>query len=147
MKNKGMMLGALLTLASSTQAANAPIQRVDVVNLLGTGALISSVVVSFSNGVSTPCVTKTLPYLGAITVWAGTGQTCVTPISTITVTPVTGTAGALYEAIPIMTSISTTMYSSQLTISQSTSPMFDPSNGSLLISGTAQATVVSNLSK
>jgi hypothetical protein len=151
MKSKWIVINAVLALIVSAKfatAANAPIQRIDVVNMLGDlGGSATSVVVSFSNGVSTPCFTKTLPYLGAITVWAGTGQVCVTPVTSIMVTPVAGATGAIYDTNPVPTNLTGTQYSTQITISQNTAPIFDPNNGSLLIAGTVQATAVTNWTK
>jgi hypothetical protein len=148
MKSKGKFSLALIALTNTALAANAPIQRVDVVNMLGVaGGSATSVVVSFYNGVSTPCYTKTLAYLGAITVWAGVGQVCVSPITSVNVTPVVGSSGAIYETPASPTNISGTQYSTQITISQNTSPVFDPTNGSLLLPGTIQAVTVTNLAE
>ncbi|MFT4060449.1 MAG: hypothetical protein QM652_12980 [Legionella sp.] len=145
MKSKGKLPLLFIALANTALAANAPIQRVDAVNMLGiSNGSATSVVVSFYNGVSTPCYTKTLAYLGAITVLSGVGQACVSPITSVNVTPVAGSFGATYETPVTPTSISNTQYSTQITISQNTPPVYDPSNGSLLLSGTLQVTTVTN---
>lgn len=145
MKNKWIIMWVSVIFNQVVAAANAPIQRVDVVNMLGSGAAATAVVVSFNNGVATPCFTKTLAYLGDITVWAGTGQACVTPISSVTIAPVAGTAGAIYDTPMMPTLISNTLYSTQIKISEHAAPVFDPTNGSLLMTGTLQAVVFNNL--
>jgi hypothetical protein len=144
-KSKWILLLILATGSRVLVAANAPIQRIDVANLLGSGGSATSVVVSFSNGVSTPCYTKTLPYSGALTLWVGVGQVCVTPVTTVTIAPVTRVGGSIYETPSVPTNLTGTLYSSQISIYENTPPQFDPTNGSLLIAGTIQATVVSNL--
>lgn len=145
MKNKWVIQSVLAMLVNCVWAANAPIQRIDVVNMLGSGGSVSSVVVSFSTGVATPCVTKTLPYLGAMTVWAGTGQACTTPITSVIITPVVVSGNAIYGTTPVLTSVNNTLYSTLITINQATAPAFDPSNGALLIPGTLQALVENHL--
>lgn len=145
MKSKWIIMWVLLILNQVAAAANAPIQRVEVVNMLGSGAAATAVVVSFNNGVSTPCLTKTLAYLGDITVWAGTGQACVTPITSVTIAPIAGTAGVIYDTPMMPTLISNTLYSTQIKISEHAAPVFDPTSGSLLTSGTLQAIIFNNL--
>jgi hypothetical protein len=145
MNSRWIIMWVSVILSHVVAAANAPIQRVDVANMLGSGGSVTAVVVSFSNGVSTPCFTKTLAYLGEITVWAGTGQVCVTPITSVTISPVAGSGGAMYDTPVAPISVSNTLYSTQIKISENTPPIFDSSNGSLLMAGTLQAVVFNNL--
>ncbi|MDR3502151.1 MAG: hypothetical protein P4L79_06160 [Legionella sp.] len=141
MKRKGILIHTLLGLVVSTGlfAGNAPIQRIDVVNLLGAnGSVPTSVTLSFENGPTTPCFTATLPYQGRITVWAGVGQACIAPITNIVVTPVIGPHGTVYTE-PSPVGVSTNYYLNQLTVSENVPPTYDPTNGALVMPGTAQA--------
>lgn len=134
----------VLAVSVKLYAANAPIQRIDVVNLLGVGgATPTSVAISFSNGVSTPCFSTTLPYLGALTVWVGVGQACTSAITAVTVIP-TG-ANLVYSAPTNPNPINGAQYLTQIAISQNTAPVFDPNTGSLLTLGTTQVNAISNL--
>lgn len=127
-------------------AANTPIQRIDVTNMLGAGgATPTAVSVSFSTGVATPCFSTTLPYLGTTTVWVGVGQTCSLPIIGVNVVP-TGT-GAVYAPAANPIPVSGTQYLSQITITQNTPPVFNPTSGALTSLGTVDVSVVSNLRK
>lgn len=153
MNRKWIVTHALFAFFISTQlcaAANAPIQRIDVVNILGTpGSSQTDVVVNFYNdGVSTPCYTAKLPFNGAATVLVGTGYNCAALVNTLSVTPKSGPIGTLptYEAPIYPTYISTTNYLNQITVSENTPPVFDPSNGGLLAPGTIKTNVVSHLS-
>ena len=71
-------------------AATAPIQRIDVINLIGTAAaptLQSPAVVKFYvSGGSAPCYTATLPYEGSATFFAGTGLACSAAVASMVVT-------------------------------------------------------------
>ncbi len=141
MKRKGILSHTLLGLvfSHSLLAGNAPIQRIDVVNLLGAnGSVATPVTFSFENGPTTPCYTTTLPYQGRITVWAGVGLACIAPITNIVVTPVVGPSGTVYSA-PNPVSINTNYYLNQVTVSENAPPTYDPTNGALLLPGTAQA--------
>ena len=119
-----------------------------MVNLLSNNGGITStaVVVAFENGGSAPCFTTTLAFQGAITVWAGIGQACVTTVTSITITPVAGLGGMIYEP-PNDLTINGLLYSTQIVISQNTAPVFDVSNGSLISSGTVLATIQSQLTQ
>lgn len=150
MNNKWIVSTALFALVVSTQlfaAANAPIQRVDVVNLLGAigGATPTSVVVAFKNDLGVSCLTTTLPYQGAISVLAGKGQTCGSVVTSLSVTPMDGSMGAVYETPISPTPISSSLYSTQAIISQYSAPSFDPNSGELVSPGTLQVGTVSHL--
>lgn len=145
MNRNKMILHGIFALSMSINlfAANAPIQRIDVVNLLGAGGSVpTSVTVAFENGVATPCFTTTLPYQGTITVWAGAGQTCGLPIINVVVTPASGAGGTVYSS-PNPVAVSSNYYLTQLAISQNTAPIFDPNNGALLMAGTTQIGMMS----
>jgi hypothetical protein len=150
MKGK-LIINILLGLVSTPLlAANAPIQRVDLVNMLGAGgATPTSILVTFNTDTGTlPCVSKTLAYQDAITVWAGIGQACITPVTSITVTPVAGSNGvSIYDTPIAPTYLSSSFYSTQITISQNTAPVFDSGNGSLISTGTLQVTTTSHWDK
>lgn len=142
---------ALLTITAIPQLfarANAPIQRIDVVNLLsnGGGVTQTSVVVAFANEGSLPCFTATLAFRGTITVWAGTGQACVNPITDVTITPIAASSEVpvVYEPPPLV-SINATLYSTQLLINQNTAPIFDTTNGTLIATGTILTTALSHV--
>lgn len=142
---------AFLTSTISPQLfaqANAPIQRIDVVNLLsnGGGVTQTSVVVAFGNEGALPCFSTTLAFQGAITVWAGTGQSCVSPITNVTVTPLAASSDVpvVYEPPPPIT-VNATLYSTQILINQNTSPIFDTTNGTLITTGTVLTTTLSQL--
>lgn len=149
MKRKWLIILALLAPITSVNlfAANAPIQRIDVVNILGNssgGVTETPVVLSFDNGGSAPCFTTTLAFQGATTLWAGIGQSCVSAVTSLTVTPIAGSgSGTVYVAPPIST-INNTFYSAQITIAQNTPPQFDPSDGSITTAGTVLVTTVSH---
>ncbi len=153
MKRNWKIYTALSILSISTNLfalANAPIQRIDVVNLLwnsavgGNGGLSNTAVtVAFNNGGLKPCFTTTLPFQGSITVWAGIGQTCVAPINDIAITPIAGPLGLVYQA-PADSTITTTYYSTQMVIGQFTAPVFDPTNATLLSPGSVLATITNH---
>lgn len=153
MKKNKVNYTALFLLSISTNLfalANAPIQRIDVVNLLwnntagGDGGLTNtSVTVAFNNGGVKPCFTTTLPFQGAITVSAGIGQACVAPINDIAITPLAGPIGLVYQA-PASAAITTSYYSTQLVIEQFTAPIFDPTNATLLSPGSVIATIANH---
>lgn len=140
---------ALLTLLMSTftfAGNKAPIQRIDVTNLLwnsaagGDGGLThTSVTVDFSNGGITPCYSKTLAFQEAITVFAGVGLPCVAAINEIAINTVAAPIGLVYLA-PSNVTLNTALYFAQLEVNQLTAPAFDPSNATLLAPGTATTT-------
>ncbi|KTC79110.1 hypothetical protein [Legionella cherrii] len=148
---------SLLTQIFSTnlQAANAPIQQIDIANLLANnvggsgGATETAVNVAFLNGGALPCYTTTLAYQAATSIRAGIGQTCQAPITSITLTPIANSngLGTIYETplYPVM--VDSRYYSTQITISQNTAPTFDPNNGNILLLGTIQTTVVNHLGR
>ncbi len=155
MIKKWILCISLFALTASTNLfalANAPIQRIDVVNLLSnniggsSGLTDTNVVLAFSNGGSTPCFTTTLAFKAAVTVLAGIGQACVAPISDIAITPLAAPIGLVYVA-PTDPSITTGFYSSQMVISQLTPPVFDPSNGTLLATGTVIASITNHYTR
>ena len=78
-----------------------------------------------------------------LTVLAGTGQTCVAAINSLTFLPA-GTS-PVYTAPASPTATSTTQYFTQITIGQSVAPIFDPNTGLLIASGSMEITNVSNL--
>ena len=153
MRRNWMVYTALSIMSISTNLfalGNAPIQRVDVVNLLwnsaagGNGGLTNTTVtVAFNNGGVKPCFTTTLPFQGAITVLAGIGQACVAPVNDIAITPLAGPIGLVYQA-PADATITTTYYSTQIVIGQFTAPVFDPTNATLLSPGTVLATITNH---
>lgn len=126
--------------------ANEPIQRIDVVNTLGTPGSVTPTPVSIavSNGGSAPCFTTTLHFHKATTILVGVGNPCITPVNSISVTPLTseGGQGVMYNTPSFPTTINGTLYSSQITISESSSPAFDPTNGGLISLGNLQTIVV-----
>lgn len=139
MKRNGILTLLGLVFSTSLFAGNAPIQRIDVVNLLGAnGSVPTAVTLSFENGPATPCFTATLPYQGRITVWAGVGMACIAPITSILVNPVIGASGPVYTS-PSPVELSSNYYLSQLTVSENAAPQYDPTNGDLVMPGTAQA--------
>ncbi len=161
MKRTLILAQALLAVTASTQifaapethtVGAAPIQRIDVVNMLwnqnGTGGAAglspTSVVVAFQNGGAKPCFTTTLAFQGATTVLAGTGQACVAAVTSVDVTPVAGPAGTVY-ATPASVAITSTFYATQVIINNKTDPIFDATNGAVKTQGVAQATVQGQL--
>lgn len=153
MTRKGIKTVALvillgLTFQTATSATLAPVQRIDVVNMLwnpsatggAAGLTPTSVVVTFNNGGSRPCFTSTLLFQAGVTVLAGTGQPCVAPVTTITVTPVAGPAGLTYAALTGV-SINSAYYSSQYIVTNQTAPVFDTTNGAVATIGAAQVVV------
>lgn len=140
---------AILLAGDLFAMANAPIQRIDVANLLSSGgsgagdATLTAVDVAFDNGGTTPCYTTRLAFQGDITVFAGADEACIAPVRSVIITPVAGPIGLVYEAPAVPTVISEGVYVTQLIISQDTPPTFDASNGALLISGRAKATSTS----
>ena len=124
-------------------AAGAPIQRIDVVNLLGVGATQTPVTLAFVNAGLNPCFTTTLNFQGAMTLWIGTNQACSTAVTDMTITPLPGFNGVdiNYAAPMYPVAINGNLYSTQITISQKTEPVYDPGNGELLIPGTIQTAV------
>jgi|GEM_PF-4935737 len=145
MNKKNRVLTAILAMAMSATvcAASAPIQRIDVSNLLSSGgsgsgdATLTAVEISFDNGGATPCYTTTLAFSGTVTVYAGADEACVAPIQWITVTPIAGPVGLVYEAPLYPTVIDKEFYLAQLVVTQDTPPTFDPFNGALVSPGTA----------
>ena len=153
MKHKFKIANALLAIVVSSHAfAAAPIQRIDVVNMLwnqnataaAPGLTPTSVLVAFHNGGGTPCFTTTLAFQGSTTVLAGTGQTCVAAITTVSVTPVAGPAGTVF-ATPSAVAITSTYYASQIIVNNKTDPIFDATNGAIKTQGVVQATVQGQL--
>ncbi|MDI1351970.1 MAG: hypothetical protein PSV35_04255, partial [bacterium] len=73
----------ILFLYTPLRSANAPIQRIDIMNTLWNLAAITqtAVAISVSNGQDIPCFTTTLDFQRSITIWAGIGQACVAPIT------------------------------------------------------------------
>ncbi|CAM3083314.1 Uncharacterised protein [Legionella steigerwaltii] len=140
----------LLTQIFSTtlHAANAPIQQIDIANLLGSGgATETAVLVAFSNGDSLPCYTTTIAYQAVTSIWAGIGQTCQAPITSITLTPIANGLGTVYETPLYPVTVDSSYYSTQIIISQNTAPTFDPNNGNILSPGTLQTTTVNHLER
>ncbi|MFJ1267672.1 hypothetical protein ACD661_03755 [Legionella lytica] len=143
MKRKGILTLLGLVVSTALFAGNAPIQRIEVVNLLGAnGSVPTAVTISFENGPATPCFTATLPYQGRITVWAGVGMACIAPITSILINPVVGSKGPVYSS-PSPVGVSSNYYLSQLTVSENAPPKYDPTNGDLVMPGTAQAVLKS----
>lgn len=121
-----------------------PVQRIDMANLLTTGAIGSSVTLAFNNGQTSPCSIIQLKYHETVTLWAGTGQPCLTAISSVTVMPIDNNdVGTIYQtpAAPIM--INENLYSTRLIITQNIAPLFDGINGAIITPGTIQTGVVS----
>lgn len=153
MIKNGIVTHALLGILVSTKlfaTANAPIQRIDVVNMLsnnGSQVTQTSVVLAFENGGSTPCFTTTLAFQAATTVWAGTDQACGAGITGVTISPVAGPAGIVVYNAPTPPTLNSSLYSTQMIISQNTAPLFDASNGLIIAAGTAQVTTLSQLAK
>jgi len=142
---------AMIALPPLFATTNAPMQRIDVINLLWNGAggtkgiSQSAVTVSFENNSPTPCFTSTLAFQGSMTVWVGVGQHCVTPVTSITITPIARSDIGLVYDTPATINISNSLYSAQILVSQNIAPVFDPFNGAILSTGTLQGTVVQTL--
>jgi hypothetical protein len=136
-----------VTTTTSLFAAPTPTQQIDVVNMLwntnatsGAAELTqTSVIVAFNNGGAKPCATSVVAFQGVTTVLAGAGQACVAPITSISLTPVTGPAGLIYSA-PADTTISGTLYATQIIVDGKTDPVFNATNGSVTTPGTVQVT-------
>jgi hypothetical protein len=149
---KWIFIYALGVLIASARlfAGNVPIQRIDVANLLSnttggaSGASVTSVVVDFLNGGATPCFTTTLAFQGTVSIWAGIGQTCIAPITSIAITPLPSALGLIYDTPASPFTINGSFYSAQITIIQGTAPTFDPNNGALVSTGALQTTMVSH---
>lgn len=132
-----------ILLASHSLFAGAPIQRIDVVNMLwnqnGTGATPgitpTAIIVSFNNGGLKPCFTITLPFQGSTTVFAGPGQICINAITSVNFAAVAGPAGTVYSA-PTPLNINGAYYSSQIIVNDATDPVFDTTNGAVQTQGT-----------
>lgn len=148
MKSKiiSLILWALLA-PTYLFAANTPIQRLDVANLLwnstagGNGGFTNTaVIVEFSNGGLAPCFSTTLPFQATITVWAGLDFPCVTPITNVSVTPIETLPLGLVYLAPENTLIQAHVYSTQMLISQLSPPLFDPDNATLMSPGTVITT-------
>lgn len=141
---------ALLGASSAVQAATAaPVQRIDIVNLLAhskatPGVTASPVTVKFyTNGSSAACSTATLPYDGAVTLFAGTGLACTTAITNISVTVLAGSGNVIvYNDYPSTALTATGKYSTQIEIIEATSgaPTFNSSVGSVTTKGTMSLT-------
>lgn len=156
MKKKWMISQTLVLILISSSVfaiANAPIQRIDIINNLwnslagGSGGQTqTSVKVELDNGSPGPCFTKILPYQSAITVYAGIGQSCINKVVAITVTPYSGpgTLSPSYDPPGTPQAINSSLYLTQIAISQNTAPVYDSINGSLLMKGTVLTTIVSN---
>lgn len=137
-------------ISSAAHAATAPVQRVDVVNLLAhsksaPGVTASPVTVKFftSTSATTPCATSTLPYDGATSIFAGTGLACTTAITNISVTPLVGPGNIVaYSALTGSGGnfTATGKFSTQLEIIEGTAPTFTAANGALASAGTVSIT-------
>ena len=105
------VISSIAIIASATLEAGTtiPIQRIDLANLLSTGAVSSPVIVTC--GGSIPCVTSLMAYQDTATIWAGAGQTCVTPISSVTITPLDASSGVggIYQIPASPVAIDTTV--------------------------------------
>jgi hypothetical protein len=148
---------AIALIALSTAASAAPLQQIQVANMLynqdatAIGVTATSVTVKFfAAGGATPCQTVTLPFQGVQTVLTGTGNACTAKVATIQVAPVASpTVGALYTA-PATYTVTGTDYDIQLMIQQKDmipfhhgyaatyfGPVFDTTNGLVATPGTA----------
>lgn len=149
---KKMVPYAIFTLIVSSNlfaSPGAPIQRIDVTNLLWnttSSKTQTAVVLTFDNGGSAPCFTTSLNFQGTMTLLAGADYACNTPIKSVTITPSMGTIGMIYDG-PITNIISSGFYLTQINISQNTSPVFDPSNGAIDSTGTMRLTTTTQLTK
>lgn len=135
----------LLLLAISAPAkllaeTSIPIQRIDVANLLTTGAVSSPVMLAFENGGSTPCITSLLAYQETTTIWAGAGQACLSAIASVTITPMDSSSniGVIYQTPENPVLVDKTRYSTRLLISQNMAPVFNSINGAMISQGTIQ---------
>lgn len=154
MKQKGSIIYFLKLLfiaisANVFASNNAPIQRIDVANMLwnnvaGATMTQTPVVVAFENGGTTPCTSVTIPFNGFVVVWAGIGQACISPITSITITPVVSPGMGTVYAAPNSTTINSSYYSTQVIINQATAPVFNPSNGTISTSGTVQVSTTTH---
>lgn len=148
MNKKWLRINLIVFMLISTRliaAISIPIQRIDVANLLTTGAIGSSVILAFNNGETNPCSIIQLKYQETATLWAGAGQPCLEAITSFTVMPIdSGGVGTIYQTpgTPIM--IGENFYSTRLIITQNIAPLFDAINGAIITPGTIQTSVVSH---
>lgn len=149
-RNISLVLSTLIASTNLFALANAPIQRVDVVNQLwnnlagGDGGLTNTaVILTFNNGGLSPCFTTTLAFQASITVLAGIGQACVSPVTDITITPLETAIGLVYQMPPDIT-LYAQYYSSQILISQLSPPVFDPANATILAPGSTFTTTINH---
>lgn len=146
MKNKWVLTFTTMLVAANLAAATSiPIQRIDIANIVTTGAVGSSIMLAFNNNDIAPCATSVLAFQDMTTIWAGSGQACSTAITSITIIPIDAetSIGAIYltPATPVM--INERAYSTRLIITQNTAPVFDSINGALVTPGTIQTGVSS----
>lgn len=147
MNIKGMWVNSLVFMMVSTglvASTSIPTQRIDVANLLTTGAIGSSVILAFNNGETNPCSIIQLNYQETATLWAGAGQPCLAAVSSVTVMPVDNNdVGAIYQTLATPIIINENLYSTRLIITQNIAPLFDGVNGAIITPGTLQTGVVS----
>lgn len=151
--NRTWIMLSLLVSSSVFAFANAPVQRIDIVNNLWNelaggdgGQTRTSVKIELDNGDASPCFTKIMPFQSNITVYAGIGQLCVNKVVAITITPDSGpgTLEPSYNPPATPTAIDSDLYLTQIAISQDTAPVYDVINGSLVTMGTVLTSVVDN---
>lgn len=144
-----LTLTAIVTtvFASSLTFAIAPLQRIDITNMLwnhnatdrAQGLTPTSVTLSFRNGGAKPCFTTNVAFQAGATVLSGTGQPCVAAITSISVTPIAGPAGAVYAA-PEDIQINASYFVTQIILSNKNDPIFDSTHGGIKTQGAVQVT-------
>lgn len=147
MKRKLLGSSVIFSMLASTFVIAAPIQRIDVVNTLwnpnatggAQGLTPTAVTLSFNNGGAKPCFVITIPFDGATTAYAGTGQSCVAKISSVSIAPVAGAGGTVFAA-PADVVINPAFFETQITLSDQTDPVFDTTNGSVKTQGVVKVT-------
>lgn len=150
MKKQTIIFNILFSFIISTPVLgieNSPIQRLDISNVLSSSNESSETPISlnFKSNSFASCYSVTLMSPSVISVYAGPGLPCVTPITTVSITPLAtpGGLGVIFQA-PNDLNINSGLYYSQVTMSENSPPVFDPNNGSVLIPGTILVTVAQN---
>lgn len=142
-------LSPIITFANPQPSLGATyLQVIQIVNFLSNtsiadpGMTPTSVVVQFyDSATSKVCWTTSLAYLGDFTLHSGPGQNCTGLINQIKVTP--NNVATLLQTYtgPYTINVDTTKYSSQITVTQATAPVFDTASGLVATPGTINADI------
>lgn len=132
-------------------AANQYTQSIYVVNFLANkniadpGMTPTAILVDYYNGDQKPCWSKRINYQEDDTIHAGPTQGCVNKVNRVVVTPMAVAEKLNIYQGPAEVAIDTTKYSTQITITQDKSPLFDTQNGLVATPGTIQIKTQSQL--